>query len=341
MGPRSKQIEPWQHRLVKRYRRELKKRHPEDVAREDPGLALVIDSRYGFLWDGHHRAAALALEKVKRWPAIDLAQPAPPEWYAAHPGFPPPAWEWAEEPEWGLLSKRRKKGGKGTRAKKNMNPRELHAGDRGFRELERRALSGDPDAHRRYVAEWYRRGLAESGPMADQPRRPTLEDFNEEWVARVIAPLGDRAVAWMDEDAQTSWGPSWDLVRTEESDEYGALYDYVYAHLGLPGFLREPRIPPEIRTPADLVTDRIHQALYAYVYARRPPPSPNNVLHFEDYAEECNGPPGWTTGAPELVTCADCQQRLVGQNPPRLRARIIKSQTNRTQAVISAYVGRG
>jgi hypothetical protein len=148
----------------------------------------------------------------------------------------------------------------------------------------------------------------------------TEDEFTDEWIWGRIAPLGERAVAWLDEclaeaaaDGRSDRG-CWDLVRTEESPEYDELHRYVYSHLGLPGFLSDEsklrcescgaiathetgdealcrtcwevdpvpvmytapgglvaRGAPWPIKPADRVGDRIHQALYDYVYAQRPP----------------------------------------------------------------------
>jgi hypothetical protein len=38
----------------------------------------------------------------------------------------------------------------------------------------------------------------------------------------------------------------------------------------------------------------------------------SDVVHYEDFADECDGPPSWhVTSAKTLVTCQDCLRRLV------------------------------
>jgi hypothetical protein len=146
-----------------------------------------------------------------------------------------------------------------------------------LRRLERAAAAGDPEAQSGWIREQVRRGYFTSGDPADRPARLPLSHFDDEWIARVVAPLGDRAIRWLDEEAALLRARGrdldifyWDLVRTEESDEYAAIMDVIRSHLGEFSFLREPRIPYGV--DSDLVADRVHQALYAYVYARRPPP---------------------------------------------------------------------
>jgi len=59
--------EPWQEKLVKGYRKDIK-------SGKDIGL-LVVSS--GIVVDGHHRVVALALEGVRSAKAVDLEEPAP------------------------------------------------------------------------------------------------------------------------------------------------------------------------------------------------------------------------------------------------------------------------
>jgi hypothetical protein len=151
--------------------------------------------------------------------------------------------------------------------------------DEDLRRLERAARAGDPRARAAWIREQVRRRHFTSGPLVDCPRRLPLSHFNEEWVQRVVAPLGERAIRWLDEEAEweAEYGRgltpgAWDLVRTEESDEYSELMDMIRCHLGEFSFLIRPFGSVPHGTDSDLVADRVHQALYAYVYARRPPP---------------------------------------------------------------------